>query len=179
VIDPSIRPGVMSNVARRANAEIYAELVRRLIAAERVEDGWLYASALAGVEDPKLASQLLALTLDDKVPSQIAVWIPGMISGSYVHADLAYAFARDNYAALSRRQTADNRPFVLSSAASGFNDAARAKTLIVDQKRLLGDAGDKAAKEGAAAIELKGRIKDRESGSIAARLSRITAENPY
>ncbi len=173
MIDPSIRRSVMANVARRADAEIYAELVRRLVGAERVEDGWLYASALAQVEDPKLAQGVLALSLDDKVPSQIAAWIPGMVSESYVHAEKAYAFARDNYAALSRRQAEDLRPFLLSSAASGFNDPARARTLMADQQRLLGDAGEKAAKEGAADIELKGRIKNRESGSLAAKLSQL------
>ncbi len=40
--------------------------------------------------------------------------------------------------------------------------------MIADQKRLLGDAGEKAAKETAAAIELKSRITD-AGGRVAGR----------
>ena len=66
------------------------------------------------------------------------------------------------------------RPFLLPGAASGFNESARATALIADQKRLLGDAGEKTAKETAAAIELKSRIRTRDGASLAATLTRAT-----
>jgi hypothetical protein len=47
--------------------------------------------------------------------------------------------------------------------------------LIDDQKRLLGEAGEKAANEAAAAIELKSRIRARDSASLAASLLRATS----
>jgi aminopeptidase N len=170
-LDPSLRPGVLANVGRGADAGIYAEFVKRLTNANRVEDGWVYASALARVEDPALARQFLALTLGDAVPLQIASWLPAMVAGNYTHGAMAYTFVLDNFDALSRKHTQDTRPFLLPGAASGFNEAARATALISDQKRLLGDAGEKAAKETAAAIELKSRIRTRDSASLAATLS--------
>jgi aminopeptidase N len=173
-LDPSLRPGVLANVGRSADAGVYTELVQRLTTATRVEDGWVYASALARVEDPALAQQFLALTLGDAVPSQIVSWLPGMVAGNFTHGAMAYAFVLDNFDALSRKNTEQTRPFLLPGAASGFNEAARATALIADQKRLLGDAGEKAAKEEAAAIELKSRIRTRDSASLAASLSRAT-----
>ncbi len=173
-IDPSIRPGVMANVGRRADAEVFAELVKRMTTAIRVEDGWLYASALAHVEDAALARQFLALTLGDTVPTQMVSWLPGMVAGNYTHGAMTYAFVLDNFDALSRRTSEQGRRHLLSGAASGFNESARATALIADQKRLLGDAGEKIAKETAAAIELKSRIRTRDGASLAAILSRAT-----
>jgi hypothetical protein len=46
--------------------------------------------------------------------------------------------------------------------------------VIADQKRLLGGAGEKSATEAAATIELKSRIRVRESASLATSLSRRT-----
>jgi aminopeptidase N len=174
-LDPSLRPGILANVGRRADADVYNELVKRLTTATRVEDGWMYASALAHVEDPALARQLLTLTLGDAVPSQMVPWLPGMVAGNYTHSALAYAFVLDNFDALSRKSTEESRPFLLPSATWGFNETPRATALIADQKRLLGDASEKAAKEEAAAIELKSRIRTRDSASLAGSLSRAAA----
>ena len=77
----------------------------------------------------------------------------------------------DHYAALSAKNSEDFRPFLLPGAASGFNESARAVALIDDQKRLLGDSGEKAAKETAAAIELKSRIRTRDAASLAVTLA--------
>jgi hypothetical protein len=165
----------MANVARGADAEIFAELVKRLTTATRVEDGWLYASALAHVEDPAFATALLALTLGDTVPTQIVSWLPGMVADNYTHGALAYAFVLDNFDALSRKTSDQGRPHLLPGAASGFNEAARATALIADQKRLMGEAGEKTAKETAAAIELKSRIRERDGALLATTLSRATS----
>jgi ERAP1-like C-terminal domain len=175
-IDPSIRPGVMANVGRRADAEIFAELVKRMTTATRVEDGWLYASALAHLENAALAQQFLLLTLGDSVPNHMVSWLPGMVAGNYTHGAMTYAFVVDNFDALSRKTSEQGRPFLVPGAASGFNESARATTLLADQKRLLGDAGEKTAKETAAAIDLKSRIRTRDSASLAARLSHTTTE---
>ena len=173
-IDPSIRPGVMANVGLRADAEIFAELVKRMATATRVEDGWLYASALAHVEDATLARQFLALTIGDTVPIQMVSWLPGMVAANFTHGAMTYAFVLDNFDTLSRKTSEHGRPHLLPGAASGFNESARATALIADQMRLLGDAGEKTAKETAAAIELKSRIRERDGASLAASLSRNT-----
>ena len=165
----------MANVGRRADAEVFAELVKRMTTATRVEDGWVYASALAHVEDPALARQFLALTLGDAVP--IADACRGCPAWSPATSRTA-RWPMPSCSTISTRcrarTTEQTRPFLLPGAASGFNEAARATALIADQKRLLGDAGEKAAKEAAAAIELKSRIRTRDSASLAASLSRTT-----
>jgi aminopeptidase N len=167
-IDPSIRPAVTANAARRADAAIYTELVRRMTTAHRVEDAWLYASALAYLEDPSLARQFLALTLGDTMPTQLVAWVPGMVAGNHRHAAMTYAFVLDNFAALSSKITEQGRPYLLPGAASGFNESSRAAALIADQRRLVGDPGEKRAKETAADIELKSRIAARNGASLAA-----------
>ena len=173
-IDPSIRPAVMANVARRADAEIYAALVRRMIAAERVEDRKLYASALANVENPVLARRLLDLSLEDTLPPDIASSLPRMLAQSPAHGELAYTFTRDHFDVLSRKRTEGGRAYLLPGAASGFNDEAHATALLADQQRLIGAAGDKAAREAAGEIELRGRIKSRNGASLAADLAQTT-----
>jgi hypothetical protein len=107
------------------------------------------------------------------VPTEMVPWLPGMVAGNYMHGAMTYAFVLDNFDALSRKTTEEGRPFLLTGAASGFNESARATALIADQKRLLGDAGDKLAKETAAAIELKSRMRERDGASLAANLSRV------
>jgi aminopeptidase N len=170
-IAPSIRHAVMANVGRRADAEIYAELLRRLIAADRVEDRHLYAAAIAKVENPELARRVLALSLADTLPPEIAASLPRRVADSPAHGEMAYAFTRDNFAALARKESEWGRAYLLPGAAGGFNDDAHAKALLLDQKRLLGDAGDKAGREMAAAIELRSRIKNREGAALAASLA--------
>jgi len=97
-----------------------------------------------------------------------------MVAGNYTHGAMTYAFVLDNFDALSRKTSEQGRPHLLPGAASGFNESARAVALIADQKRLLGEAGEKAAKERAAAIELKSRIRTRDGASLAASLARTT-----
>jgi len=160
-IDPSIRPAVIANVARRADAVTYADLVARMLAAESVEERSLYASALAHVESVELAQRLLALSLDDTLPPELAASLPGMLAEAPEHAELAYAFVRDNFDALARKKSDWGRAFMLPHAAASFNDDAKAAMLLADQNRLVGAAGDRAARETAADIELRGRIRSR------------------
>ena len=99
-----------------------------------------------------------------------------MVADNYTHGAMTYAFVLDNFDVLSRKTSEQGRPHLLPGAASGFNEPARATGLIADQKRLMGDAGEKTAKETAAAIELKSRIREREGTSLATTLSRAAPE---
>jgi len=128
------------------------------------------------VEDAALAKAFLALTLGDTVPTQIVSWLPGMVADNYTHGALTYAFVLDNFDTLSRKTSERGRPYLLPGAASGFNETSRAAALIADQKRLMGEAGEKTAKETAAAIELKSRIRTRDAASLGKALSRATTE---
>jgi aminopeptidase N len=177
-IDPSIRPAVMANVARRADADVYAELVKRLAAAERAEDRELYASALAGVEDRDLARRLLALSLEDTLPPNVAASLPGMLAQTPAHGELAYAFTRENFDALARKSSEWGRAYLLPRAASGFNDEAKVAALLADQQRLVGAAGDRAARQTAGDIEFRSRIKARNGTSLSADIARSIGKAP-
>jgi aminopeptidase N len=160
-IEPSIRPAVIANVARRADADTYADLVARMLAAESVEERSLYASALAQVGNVELAKRYLALSLDDALPPELASSLPGMLAEAPEHSELAYAFVRDNFEALAGKKSEWGRAFMLPRAASSFNDEAKAAVLLADQKRLVGAAGERAARERAADIEVRSRVRSR------------------
>jgi aminopeptidase N len=172
-IEPSIRPAVMANVARRADAGIYSELVRRMTVSERAEDRELYASALGNVEDSALARRLLELSLDGTLPAEIASSLPAKLGRFPEHAELAYNFTRDHFDALSPKTSEWGRAYLLPWAAYAFNDEARATTLLADQQRLVGAVGDKAAKEIAGEIELRSRIKSRNKSTLTTDLARL------
>jgi aminopeptidase N len=172
VIAPTIRPAVMRNVARRADASTYAELVRRLTDAERVEDRGLYASALGSVLEPELAQRVLALSMGGTLPPDVASTLPGRLGHHPAHADRAYAFTKENFDALSRMVSEYGRAWLLPEAASGFNDPARVPVMLADQQALVGAMGESVAGRMAAEIELKGRIRVRDGASIATALAR-------
>lgn len=50
---------------------------------------------------------------------------------------------------------------MLPRAAQAFNDQAKAAMLLADQQRLVGVAGERAARRTAADIELRSRIRSR------------------
>lgn len=171
-IDPTIRPAVMANLARKADAAVFDELVARMKAANRVEDREMYSRALANVEDPALARRLLALAIEDTLPPETASSLPGMLAGAVTHGELAYAFTKEHFEVLARKQTEWGRAYLLPSAAQGFNDATRAEALLADQKALAGAAGERAGRDAAADIELRSRIRARSGESLVAEATR-------
>lgn len=171
-VDASIRPAVIANVARAADAGTFAVLVADLMHASRVEDREMYAEALAGVQNPQLARKLLALALTDLLPPETAARMPGMVAASPEHADLAYMFVRDHFDSLASKSSEWGRVYLLPSAASGFSEAPRAKALLVDQSRLVGLPGQRAAEQAAADIELRSRVRASNGASLAAELAR-------
>ena len=114
------------------------------------------------------------LPLGDAIPKHLVSWRPGMVAENLTHGAMTYAFVLDNFDAPSRKTSEQGRPYLLSGAASGFNESARAAALIAYQARLLGDSGEKTAKETAAAIDLRSRIRTRDGASLAESLARST-----
>ena len=176
-VDPAILPAVIGNVARRADADTFQTLVRRLVAADRVEDRWLYAGALGGIRIPALARRFLALSLTESLPPDIASALPALLGGTARHGALAYAFTRDHFDVLARKAGEEGRAALLPGAAASFSDAAAARVLLRDQQRLVGTTGDKRARETAADIELRSRIRRIDAATLPAELARIAAAN--
>ena len=165
-VEPTIRPAVMANVARRADRETFDELVRRAVSARGVEERAMYASALGNVEDPALARALLELSLGDTLPPETASSLPRYVAQGGVHGGLAYAFTRDHFSALAAKQSEWGRAFLLPGAAGSFNDAAQATALLADARRLVGKPGERLAREAAGDIELRSRVKSRNAASL-------------
>jgi hypothetical protein len=165
-IEPTIRPAVMANVARRADRETFDELVRRMSSARGVEERVMYASALGNVEDAALTRALLELSLGDTLPPETASSLPRNVALGGAHGALAYAFTRDHFAALARKQSEWGRARLLPSAAESFNDAAQAAALLADARRLVGKPGERFARETAGDIELRSRVKSRNGASL-------------
>ena len=165
-LPPTIRPAIVANVARRADRETFDELVKRMKAAHGVEDRAMYARALGNVEDRALAQQFLELSTGDSLPPDTAASLPRYVALGGVHGALAYAFARDHFAALARKESEWGRAHLLPSAAEYSNDAALATALLADVRRLVGPPGDRIARQTAGDIELRSRIKARDGASL-------------
>ena len=112
------------------------------------------------------------MTLGDAVPKHPVSWRPGTVAENLTHGAMTYAFVLDNFDPLSRKTSEQGRPYLLSGASSSFNESARAAALIAYQARLLGDPGEKTAKDTAAAIGLRSRIRTRDGASLAVSLAR-------
>jgi aminopeptidase N len=166
-LQPTIRPAIVANVARRADRETFEELVRRMKAAQGVEDRTLYARALGNVEDRALAQQLLELSVGDSLPPDTAASLPRYVALGGAHGALAYAFTRDHFAALARKESEWGRAYLLPTAAEYSNDAAQATALLADVRRLVGPPGDRLARQAAGDIELRSRIKARDGTTLA------------
>ena len=101
----SIRPSGDGQRCAQGRCRRTRNWSRRLIAADRVEDRRLYASALANVEDPKLARRLLwpcpsRHTAARKSRRRCQAGSPR----SPAHGEMAYAFTRENFDALSAQK---------------------------------------------------------------------------
>jgi aminopeptidase N len=172
------RSAVVRAVGEQADAELFARLLKRLLAAQDEDDRWLFANALAATRDAGQAAQVLALTLQGRLPTNIATRLPGMVGGSRWHAALAYRYAVDHWQALADLvgDMFGARAWLLPGPAGGFNDAAQARQLVADQKRLAGAPGAAAAAMVAARIELRAAVREREAQGLEAALAACTEQ---
>lgn len=147
-------------------------LLSLLTSTDSEDDRWIYARALASVRDPTLAAALLEHTTEKRIASNVATRIPGMLAENSSHGALAYRYTLDHWsklAAIAGNLFGESSQ-LLPSAATSFNDFARAQALMVDQAREAGDSGQVSAQRAAARIELQAMVGQRDSAALDALL---------
>src|SRR3990167_3648991 len=173
----ALRASVIRAVARHADPVRFKQLVARLKTSPHDDDRWLYATSLAQVEDADLARQVLALSLDGRLPPNIASRLPGMVADNPAHGELAYGFTVEHWTALADLAGTmyGARSWLLPGAAGGFNRPEDAQRLLRDPQRLLGETGAANAQRIAAQIALLAAVQAREAERLRAPLQSLAA----
>ena len=162
----SIRSAVIVATGIHADRARFDKLMTRFKAAKAEEDRWMYAKALASGRDPKRAEEVLAASLKDVAPANIATALPGLVARSSPFGERAYNYTLSNIKPLAELAGPWGRPYLLPRAASAFNTPDRASRLVEDQRRELGADGDAPAAQEAEAIKLRSAVKAREAGGL-------------
>jgi len=162
----SIREAVIYATGMHADRAHFDKLLARLERSSSEEDRWTYAVALAAGRDAHRAEELLAMSLTDAVPPNVATAIPGLVASQSPFGDLAYRYTMSNFKKLGELAGNWGRSLLLPKAASGFNDAERATRLVEDQRREAGAEGEMLAAREADAIRLRAAVKAREAAGL-------------
>jgi aminopeptidase N len=168
-----VRGGVFSAAGRGAGRQRFDALVARWLGSNEQSERWVLLKALARVADPALAQELLALSVGGKLPSDIALAVPGQVAQSSPHGALAYRFVVERWADFDRiagDSVFGSRAWLLPGAAQGFHRPDDAARLQADQARLLGEGGQQPAKETAELIRQRAAWRAREELSLLAAL---------
>ena len=170
----SIRSQVMEAVGMHADRARFDRLMARFKAAGGEEDRWVYAKALAGGRDPQRAGELLAAALAGVTTPNIAIALPGLVSAQSPLGGLAYGFTLEHWDELAQIAGGAmwGRYWLLPSAASRFNEPARAAQLIDDQHRKAGPDGAVPAARIASRIALLSAVRQRDAEALQALLAR-------
>jgi aminopeptidase N len=160
-----IRAAVVNAVGMHADGAHFEHLLDLLKRAGGEEDRQLYAKSLSRGRNAERAQRLLETTLTGIAPSNVATRIPEQMSRLSPFADMAYRFTLANFEALSALTGDGGKSELLPNAAAGFNDAANARTLVEDQRKLAPD-GTVPAAQAAAQIELAAVLKQRDAPAL-------------
>jgi len=127
-LDANLRGPVIFIAGRYADRATWNQLRALGRKATGTEQRVRYYVALAAAIDPALAKQALALTLTDEVPSEIANGIIMEVAAGE-HPEMALAFVKANFDALSDKRGPYFRSFFMSSLMSHFADRKYAEEL--------------------------------------------------
>ena len=145
----------------------------RWLATDSQSERWVLLNALSRVGDAALAQELLALSVAGRLPTDMAVRIPGELAQGSPHGTLAYGFVLAHWAdfeRLSGDSVFGSRAWLLPNAAQGFHRPDDATRLQADQARLVGDAGAQPARETAELIRQRAAWRAREELMLLAAL---------
>ena len=175
-VAPSLRGAVIAAVGHDARPEEFDAMLAALFATDSQEERWMLLNALAAGHNAARADRLLDTALGGRLPPNISARLPGALANHPQHTARAYAFVLAHWPALA--QLAGTGPFggqhwLLPGAASASSDAAVARAMQADQRRLAGEAGTSAAETVAANINMRQRLRDREAGPLAAALPTV------
>jgi aminopeptidase N len=167
---PSTVAGVLNTVGRHADAATYASLLAARRTASGQEERWRLEHAIALVRDPKLAKRTLDLTLTDEWQPGVATRMATQVGAVGGHAELAFAFVQQHFAALAAKSGDGGKLWLLPRSAARFNETAWADRLLAAQDARLGEAGRDPARRVAEAIREKSAIRSAEGGRLAMQL---------
>jgi aminopeptidase N len=167
---PSTVAGVLNTVGRHADAAAYASLLAARRTASGQEERWRLERAIALVRDPNLAQRTLDLTLTDEWQPGVATRMATQVGAVGGHAELAFAFVQQHFAALAAKSGDGGKLWLLPRSAAGFNESAWADRLLAAQDARVGEAGRDPAQRVAEAIREKSVLRSAEGGRLATQL---------
>ncbi|MEA2988360.1 MAG: hypothetical protein QOG83_1071 [Alphaproteobacteria bacterium] len=126
-LTPDLREAVTHLAGRTADRATYDMLLALGRKTTNTDERMRYYSALASARDPALARDTLAIALTDELPTSMIPALIGWVAGA--HRELAWDFVRENFAALTAKQSPSYRNTVASGLLGGFADPARAAEL--------------------------------------------------
>ncbi len=127
-LDANLRGPVIFIAGRWADSTIWNQLRTLAHKATSTEERVRYYVALAAAIDPALAKEALALTLTDEVPNEIANGIMMEVAAGE-HPQMAFAFVKAHFDALSAKRGPYFRSFFMSSLMSHFAERKYAEEL--------------------------------------------------
>lgn len=158
---------------RGADAERFAALRERLLAARNERDRDAFAQALAAGEDAGRAAQVLALALDPRLPPDLSTSLPALVANLSPFADLAYEWSVAHWqelAALSGADAFGAKAWLLPATTGRMWRREDATRLLADQERLMGAAGSMTARRMAETLERRATWRERDAAALALRL---------
>lgn len=176
----AVRAAVIGAVGRAADGRHFDALKRRLLNATSDDDRWRFASALARVRDAGRAREVLALSLSDALPANVATRLPGMVGEARWHGDMAYEHVVAHWSRLAERSGGmfGARAWLLGGVAWNFNTVPQAQRLLTDQQRLAGEPGAAVGQQVASRIELLAAIQRREAQRLQPALQALAGTRP-
>ncbi len=125
----ALRETVTSLAGRFADRATYDTLLKLARSTTSTDERVRYYMAAAAARDPALASETLAMTLTDELPTTLIGRVISTVASQGEHRDLAWTFVKANFGSLAAKQGPsfpDNFP---ASLLSSFTDAAHAQEL--------------------------------------------------
>ena len=172
-VPPSIRAALLYAVGCDASEAEFDALLAALRSTDSQEERWNLLAALSAGTDPVRARRLLDESLSGRLPSDISSSLPGAVGEQPSLSPMAYDFVVSHWGELSRlagEGSFGGRYWLLPDAARSSSDPTVARTLVIDQQRLAGPAGNAAAARTAAGVESRSRLRERVAPALAASL---------
>lgn len=173
-VHPSIRGEILAAVGTDPQAAEFDALLAALHASDSQEERWQLIDALAAGRDEPRARRLLAQALTGQLPPDLSSFLASQVARRPPLAPVAYDFVLAHWDALSRLAgdgVFGGRNWLLPGAVGMSADTALVQRMLADQQRLTGDAGRSSARQVAAAVDVRRRLRERESGTLATALA--------
>jgi aminopeptidase N len=159
-LPPNLRPAVLGVVGHYADEATWNKLHELGLKTTSIEEKQNYYDALAGVFDPKLAQQTLAISMTDELPTSRALAIVPKVARDG-HADMAWQFAKANMKALLKKTDALGANSYAPGLFTFFSDKARAEELKAYAKANLPVESAKDVAKAVDEVEFRAEFKQR------------------